>query len=58
MGNNLFARLRVAWLTSQAPNNEKWFTNDYEYFKNLLAYAGKYFKKKFFFFFFLFKKNS
>jgi hypothetical protein len=40
MGNNLFARLRVAWLTSQAPNNEKWFTNDYEYFKNLLADAG------------------
>jgi len=38
--NALFARLRIAWLTSQAPNNEKWFTNDYEYVKALLADAG------------------
>jgi len=38
--NNYFARLRVAWLTSQSPNNEKWLTNDYDYVKNLLADAG------------------
>ncbi|ORX85450.1 hypothetical protein BCR32DRAFT_265621 [Anaeromyces robustus] len=38
--NSLFARLRIAWLTSQAPNNEKWITNDYEYVKNLLSDAG------------------
>jgi len=38
--NNLFARLRVSWLTSQAPNNEKWFTNDYDYVKEILADAG------------------
>ncbi|OUM57469.1 hypothetical protein PIROE2DRAFT_70068 [Piromyces sp. E2] len=38
--NSLFARLRVAWLTSQAPNNEKWFTNDYDYVRTLLADAG------------------
>jgi hypothetical protein len=40
LNNNLFARLRVAWLTSQAPNNEKWVTDDYEYVKNLLADIG------------------
>ncbi|ORX56518.1 hypothetical protein BCR36DRAFT_580828 [Piromyces finnis] len=38
--NKLFASLRVAWLTSQAPNKERWFTNDYEYVKALLADAG------------------
>ena len=39
--NSYFARLRIAWLTSQAPNNEKWYTPDYEYVKSLLADAGK-----------------
>jgi len=38
--NKLFARLRIAWLTSQSPENEKWLTRDYEYVKNLLADAG------------------
>jgi len=40
MNNNLFARLRVAWLTSQSPEDEKWITTDYEYVKNILADVG------------------
>jgi len=39
--NKLFARLRVAWLTSKAPDTIKWFTSDYEYVKTLLIDAGK-----------------
>jgi len=39
--NNLFARLRIAWLTSKAPDTIKWITSDYEYVKTLLIDAGK-----------------
>lgn len=38
--NNLFARLRIAWLTSKAPDTIKWITSDYEYVKTLLIDAG------------------
>jgi len=38
--NSLFARLRIAWLTSESPRDAKWITKDYEYTKNLLADAG------------------